>query len=187
MFLLFPHSLHPNGYTLLSAGLDCLVQTWDIRKLSDNRKSKTAKVRQPLASYHCGKSVNSAYFSPSGKYVVATTMANKLDIFEDIHTKTSSSTKNSQLQPTKSIRHDNMTGRWLSTFMATWHPVEDIFCVGSMRKPRAVEVFDANGKLLRAIQGEALTAVASRCCFHPRTDQLTIVGGNSSGRVTVLR
>ena len=71
--------------------------------------------------------------------------------------------------------------------MATWHPSEDIFCVGSMRRPRALEVFDANGELLRAIQGDALTAVASRCCFHPRSDRLTVVGGNSSGRVTVLR
>jgi hypothetical protein len=50
-----------------------------------------------------------------------------------------------------------------------------------------MEIFDGDGNLLRGVQGDALTAVVSRCCFHPSTEQLILFGGNSSGRVTVVR
>ena len=63
-----------------------------------------------------------------------------------------------------------------------------VFVVGSMQQPRTMEIFDGGkGKLLRDIRGEALTAVVSRCCFHPSKDTLICAGGNSSGRVTVAR
>lgn len=71
--------------------------------------------------------------------------------------------------------------------MARWHPSLDYFCVGSMDRPRVVEVFDAEGDRIRGVSGDSLTAVASRCCFHPSIDQLVLVGGNSSGRVTIIR
>jgi WD40 repeat protein len=153
-----------------------VVRVWDLRKFN----SKTKKKSTPVASYNGGRSINSAFFSPSGSHVVSTTQANKLDLLENLHT-----AKGTQ-QPIKSIRHDNMTGRWLTTFMAKWHPSLDIFCVGSMQRPRAMEVFSAAGDK-HAVTGEALTAVASRCCFHPSQEQLIVVGGNSSGRVTVVR
>ncbi|GKZ01003.1 hypothetical protein MPSEU_001051800 [Mayamaea pseudoterrestris] len=168
-------SLHPNGYSLLTAGLDCQVTLWDVRKFASKKRPA------PVTSFHSGKSVNSAYFSPSGKYAVSTTMSDKLDIFTDLHLSGPETIK-----PSTRIPHDNRTGRWLSTFMATWHPSLDIFCVGSMRRPREIQVFDPSGNV-RNIVGDDLTAVASRCCFHPRADKLTIAGGNSSGRVTIVR
>jgi hypothetical protein len=91
------------------------------------------------------------------------------------------------LKPTHSIQHNNRTGRWLTTFMASWHPEMDIFVSGSMNKPRCMEVFNSRGKLLRGVTGESLTSVMSRCCFHPSTEKLVMVGGNSSGRVVVVR
>jgi hypothetical protein len=109
-------------------------------------------------------------------------MTNTLDITKNAHLAT-----DTPLVATKRVRHDNRTGRWLSTFMAQWHPTADIFVVGSMKQPRCIELYDDNGNQLRAIQGDALTAVASRCCFHPSQDKLIVVGGNSSGRMTVLR
>lgn len=63
----------------------------------------------------------------------------------------------------------------------------DIFCCGSMNKPRCVEIFDAKGTLLRQVIGEALGSVMSRTCFHASTDKLIMVGGNSSGRMVVIR
>ena len=114
-------------------------------------------------------------------------MSNTLDIFTDAHLGTKES-KQPQLRPTHRIQHNNQTGRWLSTFMAKWHPCEDLFIVGSMQRPRMMEIFDGNcGELVKGVQGEALTAVASRCCFHPSSDKLIVAGGNSSGRVTVAR
>lgn len=186
-------SLHPNGHSLLSAGLDCHVKLWDLRMMetgnvksgsssnNNSKRKRSASETSSIAWYNGGKSVNSAFFSPSGQYVVSTTMANKLDIFENLHTATTNVAK-----PCKNIVHDNMTGRWLTTFMAKWHPSLDLFVVGSMQRPRAIEVFAPTHRQC-AISGEQLTAVASRCCFHPSTDQLIIVGGNSSGRVTVIR
>jgi hypothetical protein len=124
-------------------------------------------------------------------------MANKLDLFQNfhLHTASSSSTKQQKpsiVRPYHSIRHDNMTGRWLTTFQAVFHPGLNIFGIGSMRKPRAVEIFDPSAAtrddgLVRAISGNALTAVASRLAFHPRTDRIVLAGGNSSGRVTIIR
>jgi len=157
------------------------VRLWDIRKFRDNRNGK-GEAPTPLTVQHAGKSVNSAFFSPSGSTLLSTTMANTLDITKDAHLK-----NDETLVATKRVRHDNHTGRWLTTFMAQWHPSADIFVVGSMKRPRCIELFDSSGNELRAIQGEALTAVASRCCFHPSLDKLVLVGGNSSGRMTVLR
>ena len=93
-------------------------------------------------------------------------------------------------KPDHRIRHNNRTGRWLSTFMAQWHPSAstDLFVVGSMMHPRTLQIFDASrGEVVRDVQGESLTAVVSRCCFHPSEQKLISAGGNSSGRVTVTR
>ena len=112
-------------------------------------------------------------------------MNDKLDLLDDFHLQTAPK-ENSIVKPTHSIRHDNHTGRWLTTFHAVWHPRYEIFGVGSMSKPRVVEVF-GQGKRQCAVGGDALTAVASRLAFHPRTDRIILAGGNSSGRVTIVR
>jgi WD40 repeat protein len=186
----------------MSAGLDNTVRVWDVRYFGDNRtrSNKTNnKGPQPIVYYDGGKSINSSYFSPSGQYAVATTMSNKLDIFENIHvgpstdhsgSKKTKNQDNDSMVTSPIVRkyHDNVTGRWLSTFMACYHPYHDIFVVGSMDKPRAIEVYDGrNGNQIRAITGEAITSVSSRCCFHPCPDRIMMAGGNSSGRVTVIR
>ncbi|EED90697.1 WD40-repeat protein, partial [Thalassiosira pseudonana CCMP1335] len=104
-------SLHPDGNVMATAGLSTIVQLWDVRQMGASDK----KAPKPLAWQHSGKSINSAFFSPTGKRIVATTMSNTLDIFEDAHL-ASGLIK----APKKRIKHDNMTGRWLSTFMARW-------------------------------------------------------------------
>ena len=113
-------------------------------------------------------------------------MNNKLDILKDFHLEKTKAGSASKVKPAKSIRHDNMTGRWLTTFQAVWHPKYDMFGVGSMSKPRVVEIF-AQEECQRAVGGEALTAVVSRLAFHPRKDRIILAGGNSSGRVTIVR
>lgn len=165
---------------MASAGLDCTVRLWDIRMLRNNRTSRHKKPKH-LATQRCSRSINSAFFSPSGRFLLSTTMADTLELVPNAHL------ENKEIVSTKRIRHNNKTGRWLSTFMAKWHPHHDVFVVGSMQQPRTIEVFDAQGSLLRGVQGQALTAVASRCCFHPSLDKAVLVGGNSSGRVTVAR
>mmetsp|Transcript_13664 Transcript_13664/g.29697 ORF Transcript_13664/g.29697 Transcript_13664/m.29697 type:complete len:592 (+) Transcript_13664:182-1957(+) len=179
-------SLHPDGNIMATAGLDCTVKLWDIRKFKSPKVAHKATTGcKPLGTQQAGRSVNSAFFSPSGKSIVSTTMNNYLDLTENMHTQSGT------VKATTKIRHDNHTGRWLSTFMAQWHPTmtnEELFVVGSMRQPRTMELFGGEtGKLLRGVKGESLTAVVSRCCFHPSQERLVVVGGNSSGRVTVAR
>ena len=154
---------------------------FDIRKFKDSRNS--SKSPKALGTQIAGLSVSSAFFSPSGKSLLTTSFANRLDLTEDAHLVKGNKT----IKPTHSIRHNNQTGRWLTTFQATWHPELDIFCSGSMNKPRCMEIFDSKGKLLRAVTGESLTSVMSRTCFHPSTKNLIMVGGNSSGRVVAIR
>lgn len=172
-------SLHRDGNIMATAGLSTVVQLWDVRKMGDKKP-------KPLAWQNAGKSINSAFFSPSGKRLLTTTMMDHIDILEDAHL-SSGLIK----APKTRIKHDNRTGRWLSTFMARWHPAtfsgEEIFVSGSMKKPRTIEVFGGDGSLRRELTGDALTAVASRCCFHPSAENLIVVGGNSSGRLTIAR
>jgi WD40 repeat protein len=196
-------SLHPYGYSLVTGGLDNTVRVWDIRNFNKVSKStgKSAAARA-LAECNVGKSLNSVFFSPSGSSAVATTMANRIEVFYNLHQvgqsddttmkskKASSSVAPVHVKPSVSKYHDNNTGRWLTTFMGIFHPSYDVFCIGSMQRPRCIELFDPNGNALmleRAITGDSLTSVNSRCCFHPRTDRLIIAGGNSSGRVTIIR
>jgi hypothetical protein len=56
-----------------------------------------------------------------------------------------------------------------------------------MARHRCIESFDSKGKLLRAVTGESLSSVMSRCCYHPSTQKIAMIGGNSSGRVVVIR
>ena len=184
MCLLCCNSLHPDGNIMATAGLSTMVQLWDVRKVPCYNKN-SGKLPTSFAYQHAGRSINSAYFSPSGKSLLTTTQSNKLEILEDSHL------ASGLIKPKSSIKHDNQTGRWLSTLMAKWHPStfsdRELFVVGSMKKPRCIEVFADSGDLVREISGDALTAVASRCCFHPNSNKLIVVGGNSSGRVTVAR
>lgn len=183
-------SIHSNGTILATAGLDCTVSLWDIRKLhspntSSGRRSKTSNNdHEALATLHCGKSINSAFFSPSGSNLLCTTMANSINIVRDAHLQVGT------MQNVKRIYHDNITGRWLSTLHAQWHPSarEELFCVGSMSKPRRIEIFDgSSGDLIRGIEGDGMTSVSSRCCFHPSEEKLVVCGGNSSGRVVLCQ
>jgi WD40 repeat protein len=181
--LSYARSLHPDGNVIATAGLTGIVQLWDVRKiptLSSKEKPKPISWQESG-----GRSINSAYFSPSGKRLLTTTMSNRLEIMEDSHLVAG------RMMPKMRVSHDNQTGRWLSTFMARWHPGcytnREIFVVGSMKQPRCMEVYDHDGDLLREIRGDAITAVASRCCFHPDTNKLIVIGGNSSGRVTIAR
>ena len=86
--------------------------------------------------------------------------------------------------------HDNHTGRWLSTFRPVWdvkHPHS--FVMGSMSKPRCVEVFvvDDSASLMSpiALRSEGIASVMSRNAIHPTLD--IIAASNSSGRVHIVR
>uniref|UniRef100_A0A8C0NJT3 WD repeat-containing protein 76 n=2 Tax=Canis lupus familiaris TaxID=9615 RepID=A0A8C0NJT3_CANLF len=136
---------------------------------------------QPLISLtEHTKSIASAYFSPlTGNKVVTTCADCKLRIFD-------SSCISSEIPLLTTIRHNTITGRWLTRFQAVWDPKqEDCIIVGSMAHPRRVEIFHETGKQVHSFfGGECLVSVCSINAMHPT--RYILAGGNSSGKVHVF-
>ena len=184
-------SQHPfSPHVVAVGGLDREVKLFDIRKFGkwsqkkclDAGKWKTSKTSAAFATHAFAGSINSTFFSPSGSYLLTTSTANILTLTKDAHLQ-----KGDMNSKAQAIMHDNKTGRFLATFMARWHPSHDMFTVGSMNKPRQLEVFSLDGKkgfkCTGKIKGDAVSAVCSRNCFHDTMPVL--VGGSSSGRIVV--
>ncbi|XP_016000492.2 WD repeat-containing protein 76 isoform X1 [Rousettus aegyptiacus] len=136
---------------------------------------------QPLISVtEHTKSIASAYFSPlTGNRIVTTCADCKLRIFD-------SSCISSQIPLLTTIRHNTITGRWLTRFQAVWDPKqEDCLIVGSMAHPRQVEIFHETGKRVHSfLDGECLVSVCSINAMHPT--RYILAGGNSSGKIHVF-
>ncbi|XP_057636935.1 WD repeat-containing protein 76 [Chionomys nivalis] len=149
------------------------VHIYDARHLNSRRN-------QPLISLtEHTKSIASAYFSPvTGNRVVTTCADCKLRVFD-------SSSVSSQIPLLTTLRHNTITGRWLTRFQAVWDPKqEDCFIVGSMAQPRRVEVFHETGQSVYSFLGECLVSVCSLAVMHPT--RYVLAGGNSSGRLHVF-
>ncbi|KAM5339288.1 WD repeat-containing protein 76 isoform 2-T2 [Glossophaga mutica] len=165
------HPVHRQYF--ITAGLSD-VHLYDARRLNP-------KGNQPLISLtEHTKSIASAYFSPfTGNRVVTTCADCKLRIFD-------SSCISSQISLLTTIKHNTITGRWLTRFQAVWDPKqEDCFIVGSMAHPRQVEIFHESGKWVHSfLDGECLASVCSINAMHPT--QYILAGGNSSGKIHVF-
>ncbi|KAK7810199.1 hypothetical protein U0070_010363 [Myodes glareolus] len=165
--------VHPvSRQYFIAAGLRD-IHIYDARCLKSRRS-------QPLLSLaEHTKSIASAYFSPvTGNRVVTTCADCKLRVFD-------SSSMSSQIPLLTTIRHNTITGRWLTRFQAVWDPKrEDCFIVGSMAHPRQVEVFHETGKSVYSFLGECLVSVCSLNVMHPT--RYVLAGGNSSGKLHVF-
>ncbi|KAM8804357.1 WD repeat-containing protein 76 [Eudromia elegans] len=167
--------VHPvnKQYFVAAGSLDVCI--YDVRYL---RASGSAPVSS-LEGH--SKSVASAYFSPAtGSRVVTVCADDRLRTYD-------TSCLSSTIEVLSTVRHNNNTGRWLTRFRAIWDPKqEDCFVVGSMARPRQIEVFRDTGKLLHSFYNvDYLGSVCSINVVHPTKNIL--VGGNSSGRLHVFR
>ncbi|NXW22615.1 WDR76 protein, partial [Circaetus pectoralis] len=148
--------VHPVNKQYFIAAGSVDVCIYDVRYLKPNGNKPVSCLKGHT------KSVASAYFSPvTGNRVVTVCADDKL-------------------------RRNNNTGRWLTRFRAIWDPKqEDCFVVGSMARPRQIEVFQDTGKLLHSFYNlDFLSSVCSINVVHPSKNIL--VGGNSSGRLHVF-
>ncbi|XP_008057797.1 WD repeat-containing protein 76 [Carlito syrichta] len=165
------HPVHRQYF--ITAGLRD-IHIYDARRLN-------SRGNQPLVSLtEHTKSIASAYFSPlTGNRVVTTCADCKLRIFD-------SSCIASQIPLLTTIRHNTITGRWLTRFQAVWDSKqEDCVIVGSMAQPRRVEIFHETGKRVHSfLDGEHLVSVCSINAMHPT--RYILAGGNSSGRIHVF-
>ncbi|XP_050409768.1 WD repeat-containing protein 76 [Patella vulgata] len=166
-------SMHPNGNYFCTGSLDAAVKLWDLRRIKEKSNKCVSEVRH-------SRVVNSAYFSPvTGRHILSLSDDNTINIY-DVN-------KNQEMTLRKGISHNNHTGRWLTKFRAVWHPSrEDVFVVGSMVRPRRIEMFSNEGTLIKTFQNEDLLgSVCSINTIHPVYNILA--GANSSGRVHVFK
>lgn len=151
----------------------------DIRKLGKKGSSSAFHTID-----HHKKSINAAYVSPDGEYLVSVSQDNTVKVVKNFLEQTSTAF---------SLRHDNFTGRWLSTFRPSFDPkAPSTFVLGSMEHPRVVELFSPaatkGGLSLNrdvVLKSNFLGSVCSRNAFHH--DLHVIAGCNSSGRVHIFR
>ncbi|XP_078283550.1 WD repeat-containing protein 76-like [Rhinoraja longicauda] len=167
-------SVHPlDRHYFATAAAQCAT-IYDIRNL----KRSSAKAVADMSPH--SKRVNSAYFSPvTGNSVVTTSMDDMIRVFD-------TSAIIPEIPCVASITHNNNTGRWLTKFQAVWDPKkEDCFVVGSMARPRQIDVFHSTGTKVHEFKhAKWLGSVCSINVMHPTKNVL--VGGNSSGRLHVF-
>jgi len=168
-------SVHPlrKDY-ILTACITGDASVWDLRAAKKKDSS-------PVVNFPHKNGVTSAYFSPiTGNSVLTTSTDDTVRVYDT--TNLDGSAKIIQM-----IKHDNHVGRWLTNFRSAWHPQrEDVFVVGSMSRPRQIEVFYNQGISYQphGLRSDNLASVCSINAFHPTLDVLA--GGNSSGRVHVF-
>jgi WD40 repeat protein len=179
---------HPTDSNLLitaGSGAGGIIAIHDIRKAGPSCKPLTTMNEHT-------KSINAAYCSPNGKYIVSVGQDGTIRTWSNFITP-------SERAYCAITKHDNHTGRWLSTFRPTFDPKQPAsFVLGSMDRPRRIEIFSPSDaytanpgssnfslSLLEAIRDDQLGSVCSRNCFHPTMD--IVIGGNSSGRVHIIR
>ena len=158
--------------------------------LHDMRKAGAAWKPLRTLDEHT-KSINAAYVSPDGRYLVSVSQDNTIRTWADFTA--------AKGEPSCAVtRHDNHTGRWLATLRPAFDPRHgSAFVLGSMDRPRRIEVFipssssptssssSVSVSLAAVLQGDHMGSVCSRNVFHPSLD--VIVGCNSSGRVHIFR
>lgn len=168
-------SCHPVEHQyFLTSYMDGSVRFFDMRKTTGTNGKRLNEIF--YVGGH-GRTVNAAYFSPiTGNSVLTTCLDDMLRVFD------STVISKDQVKLRASCRHFNQTGRWLTPFKATWHPeCDDIFVVGSMSKPRQIEVYNTYAKKIHAlINPDVLTTITSVNCFFKSG---YLFGGNSTGKV----
>eukprot|EP00039_Didymoeca_costata_P009950 m.132945 g.132945 ORF g.132945 m.132945 type:complete len:463 (+) comp14658_c0_seq2:243-1631(+) len=161
---------HNDNY--LSTCGNSSVRIWDIRKLGSKKKMT------PLSSLPHGKSVSSAFWSPlTGNKLVTTCKDDFIRVYQNL-------TDGKGEQPKFSIKHNNNTGRWLTTFKAIWEPRgEDKIIVGSMEKVRGIDILSASSgkRIQRLTNTDVQGSVSSLHACSTNFNQ--IAGGNASGKV----
>lgn len=184
-----PGYSHESFHTLDTKSVRCVsvhpmkkqyfaVAEGQVVNIYDSRFLKNSKSKAVCQLHGHSKSISSAYFSPeTGNRILTTCMDDRIRIYD-----TSTSFEAPLL---KSISHDMRTGRWLTKLSAVWDPKqEDCFAVGSMSRPRCVQVYHESGQLVHTFRDDNLTTVQSVVAFHPT--QPLLMGGNASGRLHVF-
>ncbi|KAL3665754.1 hypothetical protein V7S43_009184 [Phytophthora oleae] len=175
---------HPSlDFCVATASLDRTVCLWDARKMSSKKNT-------PLVTLPHHRSVNCAYFSPrDGAWLVTVGQDSYIDMFDtpSLSERKTSDTSPITLPNSVRVRHNNITGRWLTKLHAAWDPKRpNQFVIGCMEQPRRIQIFRAGRRRpVRELKSDNFASVHSINAFHPHLE--LIAGGNSSGRLALWR
>ncbi|CAH0521809.1 unnamed protein product [Peronospora belbahrii] len=176
---------HPSCDVIVAtASLDRTVCLWDARKLCSTKST-------PLVTLPHYRSVNCAYFSPrDGAWLVTVGQDSYIDMFDTsslVEGKALNNKSTITLPSSIRVRHNNMTGRWLTKLHAAWDPKRpNQFVIGCMEQPRRIQIFRAGRRRpVSELMSDNFASVHSINAFHPHLE--LIAGGNSSGRLALWR
>ena len=161
-------------WLVASASIDRTVALWDVRKFAGGGKKP-----KPLETLDHGLAVTAARFSSSGTRLLTTCNDDLLRVYEGA--------SGSTWKLRSSAKHNNNTGRFITSFQAEWVRGSDVeYICGSLQHPRGVDVFHVEeGTQPRLDEEENVTAVVSLFAQHPTRDVL--VASNASGKCYVWR
>ncbi|KAF8729730.1 hypothetical protein HU200_017695 [Digitaria exilis] len=158
-----------NPYVFATSSTDRTVCIWDTRSMKK-------KSPESLKVLEYNRAIQSAYFSPSGNMLATTSLDDTVRVFNM-----------DNFDDSYILKHDNRTGRWLSTFKAIWSWNDNNLFVGNMKRAIDVISVDRGGKSLSAsytafLESEHMTAIPCRFSLHPyKVGHLA--GASSGGKV----
>ncbi|KAK9240804.1 WD40-repeat-containing domain protein [Lipomyces kononenkoae] len=177
-------SLHPSApHLCATASLDRSMKLWDFRKIKHARSHELQA--KCLATYESRLSISCTSWNSDGG-IVCNGYDDTINIFnlKDSAAWSESFTGPDELKPSRTIRHNCQTGRWVTILRAHWqqNPLDQVqkFVIGNMN--RFMDVYTADGiQLARLGDANLVSAVPAACQFHPTKNW--IVGGTASGKV----
>ncbi|KZV86551.1 WD40 repeat-like protein [Exidia glandulosa HHB12029] len=130
-----------------------------------------------------GQSCSSAYWNPTGRFIVSTSYDDKLRYWNVWPDKLRQNGVLASFRPSGHIDHDCQTGRWLTVFKAVWSPNPDAyphFTVGNMK--HSLDIVTFKGDVVGRLQDKSkITAVQAVTASHPSI-LARAASGNGSGR-----
>lgn len=181
--------VHPiDEHVILTASSKSGIALHDLRRAKTTKSGASWKPTCHITPH--SKSINGVQFAPSGDHFVSVSLDDTIKTWAynqgDVHQAAAFT-----------IRHNNFTGRWLSTFKPAFDPKRPAtFAMGSMLQPRRIEIYSIQStaaakaktftvNLEANLSGEYLASVNSRLAFHPTIN--AVLGSNSSGKVHLFR
>ncbi|RDY03582.1 WD repeat-containing protein 76 [Mucuna pruriens] len=154
-----------NPHIVATSSSDGTACTWDLRYIDEDKLTA-------LRTFTHERSVQSAYFSPSGHSLTTTSLDDTIGIYSGVN-----------LEDEAVIYHNNQTGRWLSTFRAKWGWDDSYLFVGNMK--RGVDIVSAvQRKIVMTLESPHISAIP--CRFDTHSYEVgTLVGATSGGQVYI--
>uniref|UniRef100_A0A7N0RAE3 WD repeat-containing protein 76 n=1 Tax=Kalanchoe fedtschenkoi TaxID=63787 RepID=A0A7N0RAE3_KALFE len=152
-----------NPHLVATSSTDRTACIWDLRKIVKDKP-------KPLKIANHKRSVQSAYFSPSGSCLATTSLGNRISFFSG-----------DNYEEEHMMYHFHETGRWLSTFKGIWGWDDSYVFIGNMKKKLDV-VCATSKKVVKTLTSENMTAIPCRFAKHP-SEVGMIAGATSGGQV----